>query len=171
MNHLDWGDAVRRSHTYRAILDTINQTDKRNMHNASETDNDRIIYCPYSSYTFGGPQNGHLARAEGHCPPPHNFDIKDSECDSPDGKPFEIEEEDPELTRKRKELKQIEDQIVQKKFAIALKTGKQHLEPSLPVCASNQWSDRCTLPALKDRVNAILQRQQPVGFLSKVSNG
>lgn len=163
MNPLDWGDAVRRRHTFRAIQDTTNQTD-----------NDRINYCPYSSSTFGGPQNwqpAESARAEGLCPPSHNFDIKDSECDSPDGKPFEIEEEDPELTRKRKELKQIEDQIVQKKFAIALKTAKQCLEPSLPVCPSTERSDRCTLPALKERVNAILQRQHPVGFLSKVSNG
>lgn len=170
MNPLEWEDAIRR---LQRIQDPNHPTiDNSTMENASRIDNDRHTYCQYSRYTDDEPQNRLLGAnlgSEELGPPSHNFCMKESEVEDPDGESFEMDKEDPELTRKRKELREIEEQIMCKKVAIALKTVKPFVETS-PAFPSNNHSDTCNGATLKDRVNVILQQRHPVSFLSKVSN-
>ncbi|KAI9527978.1 hypothetical protein NQZ68_026020 [Dissostichus eleginoides] len=90
----------------------------------------------------------------------HNVYIKDSEVQDPDREPLPSDEEDPELSRKRKELREIEERIMFKKAAIALKA----VEPTLPNVSSNAAT--CKGATLKDRVNVILQKRNPARFNS-----
>ncbi|KAK5927151.1 hypothetical protein CgunFtcFv8_022668 [Champsocephalus gunnari] len=90
----------------------------------------------------------------------HNVYIKDSEVQDPDGEPLPSVEEDPELSRKRKELREIEERIMFKKSVIALKA----VEPTLPNVSSNAAT--CKGATLKERVNVILQKRNPARFNS-----
>lgn len=73
---------------------------------------------------------------------------------------------DMELARKRKELEEIEERIVHKRVAIALKQAKplvESLSSGLPVGFGQSSS-----ASLRDRVHRILQQRHPAGFLSQV---
>lgn len=153
MNPLYWGDALQRL-----------QTDI--MENGSETDNIWHIPCQYQRYAADEPQN----RPQGLCPPAYNFHVRESEVDDPDGEPLEIDEEDPELIRKQRELREIEEQIMHKKYVIALKAVQPCAETSSPAFPPDEPSVTCSGAALKDRVNVILRQRRPVSFLSNVSN-
>lgn len=171
MNPLDWEGDIRR---LQRNQDPNHQTvDNGIMENASGTDTHWLTYCQYSRYTVEVPQNRLLdvnVGSEGLGPPSHNLYMKESAVEEPDGEPFEIDEEDQELTRKRKELREIEEQIMRKKVSIALKTVQPFVETLSPAILSNKQSETCNGATLKDRVNVILQQRHPVGFLSKVSN-
>ncbi|KAF1395541.1 hypothetical protein PFLUV_G00012570 [Perca fluviatilis] len=166
MNPVDW-DAILR--TVQKNLDPIHQNYVNDsMENAPRTNNDRDTYCEYSRHTFDAPQSS--TGWEGVSPPLSlNLYIKDSEVEDPDGAPLELEEEDPELARKRKELREIEERILLKKAAIALKSVEPLVKKTtLSDSSCNEQSSACKGATLKDRVNVILQQRHPAGFLSKV---
>ncbi|XP_026216659.1 zinc finger protein 318-like [Anabas testudineus] len=100
-------------------------------------------------------------------PPSHDFQNNQSTAEDPDGEPLEIDDEDPELTRKRKELREIEEQIMQKKFALALKQVEPFVKKTAPGFACNEQSSTHKGETLRDRVNAILQQRCSPSFLSK----
>lgn len=98
----------------------------------------------------------------GRRPSANSFHTGDEELFDPDGRPSDTEE-DLELSRTLKELRQLEQRMRCKEATRACKTV---LEP--PSAAADEGSGR---GALRERVNAILQRRQSSGFLSKVSRG
>lgn len=141
------------------------------MENTSGTPNDWDPYCQYSRYTVDEPQGstGVDLGSEARSPPSHNFYMKETEDEDPDGEP--MADEDPELTRKRKELKAIEEQILRKKVAIALKKVEPFVKGTSPQgFSSSEESATCNSASLQDRVNVILQQRHPVSSLSKVSD-
>lgn len=79
---------------------------------------------------------------------------------------LEAERVDVELARKRKELEEIEERIMHKKVAIALKQAKPLVE-SLS-SGFSVGSDQSKSSSLRDRVHRILQQRRPAGFLSQV---
>ncbi|XP_078121479.1 uncharacterized protein LOC144527384 [Sander vitreus] len=166
MNPVDW-DAILR--TVQKNLDPNHQNYVNNsMENAPRTNNERDTYCEYSRHTCDARQSS--MGWEGVSPPLSlNLYIKESDVEDPDGAPLELEEEDPELARKRKELREIEERILLKKAAIALKSVEPLVKKTTPSDFScNEQSSACNGATLKDRVNAILQQRHPAGFLSKV---
>lgn len=83
-----------------------------------------------------------------------------------DGASLEEERVDVELARKRKELEEIEERIMHKKVAIALKHAKPLVESlSSGFHAGFDPSDSLSL---RDKVHRILQQRHPAGFLSQV---
>lgn len=170
MNPFEWEDVIER---LRRNQDPNHQAiDNSTVENASRSHNDWDTPCQYSRYTVDKPRNRVLGvnfGSEELNAPSHTFYMKDSEVKDPDGELFEMDSDDPELTRKRKELREIEEQIMCKKVAIALKTVKPIVQTS-PAFPSNKHSDTCNSASLKDRVKVILQQRHPVSFLSKVSN-
>lgn len=80
-----------------------------------------------------------------------------------DRDPLQLDEEDPELARKRRQLREIEEEIVRRRASIALRT------------VGLNTTDRDEQPApcgaaLRDRVTEILRRRQSsVSSLSSVS--
>lgn len=79
---------------------------------------------------------------------------------------LETERVDVELARKRKELEKIEERIMHKKVAIALKQARPLVESvssGLPA-----GSDQSSSWSLRDRVHRILLQRHPAGFLSQV---
>uniref|UniRef100_UPI0037E9BD8E uncharacterized protein n=1 Tax=Semicossyphus pulcher TaxID=241346 RepID=UPI0037E9BD8E len=167
MNTLDW-DAIQR---LQRALNTNQQSSVNNgFDNASETNNNQNTYCEYLRYTVDKPQSsvGVNVGWKEPCPASHDFYIQESEVEDPDGVPLVIEEEDSELARKRKELREIEEQIKQKKVAIALKKVEPFVKKASLGFSCNEESDPCEGPSLRDRVNAILQQRHPVSFRSKV---
>lgn len=110
------------------------------------------------------------------------------ECDAytlntdTDGEPVEQSEEDLELVRKKRELQLIEEQILYKKVAIALKKAEPFLQMKTFQTRDQEQVDfsqskrtleyenveplRENVP-LKDRVQAILQLKHPHGYLFK----
>ncbi|XP_029004382.1 zinc finger protein 318-like [Betta splendens] len=92
-----------------------------------------------------------------------------SQVDDPDGEPLEIDSDDPELTRKRNELRAIEERIVQKKVAIALKNVEPFVTMTIPGFC-DQESSTYEGETLRNRVNVILQQRQSLGILSKVQS-
>lgn len=83
-----------------------------------------------------------------------------------DGACLEVERVDVELARKRKELEEIEERIMHKKVAIALKQAKPLVE-SLS-SGFHTGFDQSNSSSLRDRVHRILQQQHPAGFLPQV---
>ncbi|XP_073330935.1 uncharacterized protein [Pagrus major] len=169
MNPLDWGGTFR---SQQRNLDSAHQTVvDSSMETASGADNYWDTHCNYPRYTVDEPQSmlpGVNLGSKGLCPPLHNSYDQEVDLEDPSGKPFETDE-DPELRRKREELREIEEQIIRKKVSIALKTVKPLVEEtSLTGFSSNEQSATCKTAALKDRVNAIIQQRHPVSFLSKV---
>lgn len=83
-----------------------------------------------------------------------------------DGVGLEVERVDVELARKRKELEEIEERIMHKKVAIALKQAK----PLVESLSSGFYAgiDHSNSLSLRNRVHQILQQQHPAGFLSQV---
>lgn len=85
-----------------------------------------------------------------------------------DGKP--LEQDDPELIRKKRQLQELHDQIMQKKAKIAFKaieiTGTN---PSEPDVLDGKELATCNPGTLRDRVTEILQ-QRSFSFFSKVIN-
>lgn len=79
---------------------------------------------------------------------------------------LEAERVDVELARKRKELEEIEERIMHKKVAIALKQATPLVE-SLS-SGFSVGSDQSNSSSLRDRVHRILQQRHPAGFLSQV---
>ncbi|KAM7393609.1 hypothetical protein PAMP_020467 [Pampus punctatissimus] len=96
---------------------------------------------------------------------------RDTYCEysSPPSRNFsEVEdEEDAELTRKRKQLREIEERIMCKKVAIALKTVEPIVKKASPSYSCNDQSATCKDASLRDRVNAILQQRHSLIFLTK----
>ncbi|TKS69300.1 hypothetical protein D9C73_003364 [Collichthys lucidus] len=165
MNPLEW-EAIQR---LQRNLDPNHQNN--NMENTSGTPNDWDPYCQYSRYTVDEPQGstGVDLGSEARSPPSHEFYTKGTEDEDPDGEP--MADEDPELTRKRKELKAIEEQILRKKVAIALKKVEPFVKGTPPQgFSSSEESATFKSASLQDRVNVILQQRHPVSSLSKVQS-
>ncbi|KAM7418439.1 hypothetical protein PAMA_015860 [Pampus argenteus] len=117
---------------------TNHQSGVNNSTGSTSTTSD--TYCEYSS------------------PPSRNFYSKESEAE---------DEEDPELARKRKELQEIEERIMCKKVAIALKTVEPVAKKASPSFSCNDQSATCKGASLRDRVNAILEQRHSLIFLTK----
>lgn len=79
---------------------------------------------------------------------------------------LEVEKVDVELARKRKELEEIEERIMHKKVAVALK----HTKPLVESLSSGSHAviDHGNSSSLRDRVHQILLQRHPAGFLSQV---
>ncbi|XP_062289680.1 zinc finger protein 318-like [Scomber scombrus] len=165
MNPLHWEDNLWR---LPRNLDPNHQSGVNNSSGSASTTRD--TYCQYSRYTVDEPHSStevNLGWNELN-PPSHNFYSKESEAEDTDGAPLEMDEEDPELTRKRKELKEIEEQIMRKKFSIALKTVEPIIKKTMSHgYSSNEQSDTCKGETLRDRVNAILQQRHSLSFVTK----
>ncbi|MEQ2198110.1 hypothetical protein XENOCAPTIV_008066 [Xenoophorus captivus] len=94
-------------------------------------------------------------------PPSQNFP-------DPDGKPLNLEEEDPELTRKKRELQELHEQIINKKATIAIKAIEMIVKnPSETDAPDDDELETCRPETLRDRVKEILQ-QRSFSFFSKV---
>ncbi|XP_033986079.1 uncharacterized protein LOC117482181 isoform X1 [Trematomus bernacchii] len=159
MDPIDW-DAIR---AIQRNMHPNHQNDVNNsIENAPRTNIEWDTYCEYSRPTVGEAHSSMIVNVEHErlSPSFHKVYIKDSEVQDPDGEPLPSDEEDPELSRKRKELREIEERIMFKKAAIALKA----VEPTLPNVSSNAATYKGA--TLKDRVNVILQKRNPVGFNS-----
>lgn len=170
MNPFDWEDALRRLQTH---LVPNNSGVNNSMENVLRTSNDCDTYCEYSRYTIDDPHNstGVNVGWEEHSPASHNFYSKDLEVENPDGEPLEIDEEDAELARKRKELRVIEERIIFKRATLALKKVEPFVKNTTPPGLScNEQSATCEGETLRDRVKLILQKRHSVSFLSKVSS-
>lgn len=177
MNPLDW-EAVQRLQrnlhpNHQTAVNNNNNTNDHNntMENTSGTPNDWDTYCQYSRYPVDEPPSnaGVNFGSNALSPPSCNIYMKETEDEDPDGEP--MADEDPELTRKRQELKAIEDQILRKKVAIALKKVEPFVKGTSPQgFSSNEESAMYKIASLKDRVNVILQQRHPVSSLSKVSD-
>lgn len=170
MNPLDWGGTFR---TQRRNLDSAHQTVvDSSMENASAADIHWATHCNYARYAADDPQTmppGASLGSKGLCQPLHNSYEQEVDLEDPSGKPFEMDE-DPELRRKREQLREIEERIICKKVSIALKTVKPLVEEtSVTGFSSNEQSATCKGATLKDRVNAIIQQRHPASFLPKVS--
>ncbi|KAK1886754.1 Regulatory protein RecX [Dissostichus eleginoides] len=159
MDPIYW-DAIR---AIQRNLHPNHQNDINNsIEDAPRTNIEWDTYCEYSRHTVGEAQSSMRVNVEHErlSPSFHNVYIKDSEVQDPDREPLPSDEEDPELSRKRKELREIEERIMFKKAAIALKA----VEPTLPNVSSNAAT--CKGATLKDRVNVILQKRNPARFNS-----
>ncbi|XP_010768996.1 uncharacterized protein [Notothenia coriiceps] len=159
MDPIDW-DAIR---AIQINLHPNQQNDINNsIENAPRTNIEWDAYCEYSRPTVCEAHSSMRVNVEHErlSPSFHNVYIKDSEVQDPDGEPLPSDEEDPELSRKRKELREIEERIIFKKAAIALKA----VEPTLPNVSSNAAT--CKGATLKERVNVILQKINPARFNS-----
>lgn len=170
MNPIDW-EAIQR---LQRSLDPKHQSGANDsMETASGINNDCDTYCQYSRYTVHEQQGcvGVDVGRKGLGPPSHSLYIRESEVEDPDGEPLEMDEEDPELSRKRKELQEIEEQILQKKVAIALKKVEPFVKETTPTGfpRNERWA-KCHGATLKDRVNVILQQRHSFSVLTKVSN-
>ncbi|XP_074487151.1 uncharacterized protein LOC141765116 [Sebastes fasciatus] len=157
----------------RRNLDPNHQTDVNNsMENASITNTEWDTFCKYLRHTVHEAKSsmGENVGWRGLSPPSRNFHIRrDSAVEDPDGDPLEIDEEDPELARKRKELREIEERIIFKRAAIALKTVEPFVKKTTaPDFPCNEQAASCEGATLKDRVNVILQQRHPASLLSKV---
>lgn len=161
MNPLPWEDDLSR---------LPGNLDRNSSGSATTT---RDTYCQYSTCTANDPHSNMEVNVGWKEPSPssHNMYSKESEAEDPDGAPLEIDEEDPELARKRKELREIEEQIKRKKFSIALKTVEPIIKTISHTYSSNEQSGSCKGATLKDRVNAILQQRHSISLVSKVSSG
>ncbi|MEQ2270664.1 hypothetical protein XENORESO_007494 [Xenotaenia resolanae] len=94
-------------------------------------------------------------------PPSQNFP-------DPDGKPLNLEEEDPELARKKRELQVLHEQIINKKATIAIKAIEMIVKnPSETDAPDDDELETCRPETLRDRVREILQ-QRSFSFFSKV---
>ncbi|XP_056229039.1 uncharacterized protein LOC130167094 isoform X1 [Seriola aureovittata] len=168
MNPLDWEDAFRRLQRH---LGPNNSFVNNSMGNALKTNIDYDTYCEYSRHTVDEPQNsmGVNLGWEELSSSTLNFYSKEPEVEDPDGEPLEIDEEDSELVRKRKELREIEERIILKKAAIALKTVEPLVKKTTPPGLScHEHSAKCKGETLRDRVNLILQQRHSLNFFSKV---
>lgn len=171
MNRLDWEDAARRLQT---DVDPHHQgVDNNSMVHASRTNHPWLNFNTYQMYTVDEPHVSMSANVgwERLDPPSLDLQSKQSTVEDPDGEPLEIDEEDPELARKRKELREIEEQIMHKKVALALKHVEPFVKKTAPGFSSSEQSATCKGETLRDRVDVILQRQRSLSFLSKVSSG
>lgn len=159
MNPLDRRDTAQRLH--RSEPDPSIEISHRTEHGWAS-------YCQYSRYTVDEPQSsrGQTVAPKTLSPPSHNFYCKGSEVEDADGDPLEMDEEDPELVRKRRELQKIEQQILWKKVSIALKTIDPPVMENTPPEQSAQPNRRDA--TLKERVNSILLQRHPASFLPKV---
>lgn len=166
MNPLDWEDAPRK---LPRSLDPNHQSGVNNSTGSAS----RNTYCQYSRYTVDEPHSSmgvNVGRKKlSH--PSHNLYSKESEVEDPDGEPLEMDEEDPELARKRKELRELQEKIMRKKVAIALKTVEPVVKKTMsPGFSCNEQSTTCKSAMLRDRVNVILQQRHTLSFLTKVSS-
>lgn len=162
MNPLDWESTFGRLEIH---LDPNNSCVENSMGKHLRMNTDSSTYSECSGYTVEKPHNGMRLNVGwkdvSSCPP--NFYRKEPGFDDPDGEPLEIEEEDSELARKQQELREIEERILMKRAAIALKAVEPYVNsPEL-------GSATCRGDSLRDRVNLILQQRHSVSFLSKVS--
>lgn len=80
-------------------------------------------------------------------------------CEDPDGDP--LDEEDPELARKKKMLLKLNEKILHKKAAIAIKAVKASVkDPPVPDDPRGEQTDVSKGGALRDRVTQILVQHQ-----------
>lgn len=77
-----------------------------------------------------------------------------------------MDEEDPELSRKKRELQEIEERIIHKKAAIAVKTVEMFTKNIKS--PGDERSDLCPGKTLRDRVMEILKQRHTHGFSLKV---
>ncbi|KAK7930748.1 hypothetical protein WMY93_007143 [Mugilogobius chulae] len=91
-----------------------------------------------------------------NCPSAEEEPEDELEGDS-DGQPYESDEEDPELARKRKELQVIQEQIMLKRAFLALKTV-DHKKVNPGICTEVARGRESNEP-LRDRVKVILRQR------------
>jgi len=157
MNPVDWDDGPTRSFPRNQNPDRQNVVE-----DAWSTDVGRTAFCDAAGRAVDAAQSGAGVEWKELGCPSGNLPMNDSGVEEPDGEPLEMDEEDPELARKRKELRAIEERILFKKAAIALKS----VEPLMMKSCNNST----TSFALQNRVNLILQQKHPGRFLSTVSD-
>lgn len=80
---------------------------------------------------------------------------------------LEVKRMDVELARKRRELEEIEERIMHKKVAIALRQTKPPVVESQS-SGFHAGFDQSKGSSLRERVHRILQQRHPAGFLSQV---
>ncbi|XP_047200514.1 uncharacterized protein LOC118125290 isoform X2 [Hippoglossus stenolepis] len=131
MDPLQWGDALRGLQKH---LDPSDGDVSNSMRNTSRTYNGCDTYCEYSRYPADEAHNRSRVN-------------------------MAKEKNDEELARKCEELREIQQKIILKKAAIALKT----LEPGLSSDAETSNGE-----SLRDRVNFILQQRQSLSIWPKV---
>lgn len=160
MNPLDWQDAVWRQQ--RNVDPNHHSAVSTSMGDALGTNNHWDVSPEQPLYALSEPHNSMgVYTWERPGPPSCDFQSNQLEISDPDGDPLEMDVVDPELARKRKELKEIEEQIIRKKVSLALKT----VEPCMKALPSEQ-----PVETLRDRVNVILQQRHSLEFLSKVKS-
>ncbi|CAJ1053072.1 uncharacterized protein LOC117815890 isoform X1 [Xyrichtys novacula] len=161
MDPLLW-DAIQSLRSGRNLQSGLNSSKNE----TSETNDNQNSSCEFSRYTVDRPQSSAEVseRWEGPSSTSYDFSDKESEAEDPDGEPLVVEELDPELARKCKELREIEERIKQKKVFIAL---KKVVKTSTLASTTNGELDGCGSPTLKDRVNAILQQRHSFVALLK----
>ncbi|XP_035494517.2 uncharacterized protein LOC118313264 isoform X2 [Scophthalmus maximus] len=161
MNPQDWEDAMRK--LQRSLHQNDSGVHKR-MGDALRTNRGGDTSCDYPRYTVDEPHNGMGVSVgwEELSHPLHNSFNQESGLMNADGEPLEVDVEmdDLELARKRKQLRGLEEQILFKKASIALKT----VEPGL---SSDQQSAARKGATLRDRVSSILQQRNSLGVLPK----
>lgn len=165
MNRID-GDAVRR---LQRNVDAIHQMCFKNStgHTSITCEWDtKDKYPRYAVHEPHGSMDANVGWLRPSPPAQNSPDKQLNPAEDPYGEPLEMDSEDPELTRKRNELREIEEQILQKKVAIALKNVEPFMKKTVPGFC-NEESTACTL---RDRVNRILQQRQTVTVLRKVSS-
>uniref|UniRef100_UPI003AAB64C5 uncharacterized protein n=1 Tax=Centroberyx gerrardi TaxID=166262 RepID=UPI003AAB64C5 len=131
MNPLDWEHIQRRQ---RRDLEPKQWSGvDQNTGNVSRTNSDRDPYC---RYTLEEPHTsmGTNEEWEHHSPSSHNLYSQEEygAFMDPDGEPVEMSEEDQELARKRRQLQEIEEQIMLKRAAIAMKKVEPFLKKNPP---------------------------------------
>lgn len=146
--------------------------DNNSMYKAPVTDSNQVSYCEFPRYSDVQPQSSARRSEEWEGPSSISYDFYNQgpEAEDPDGEPLIIEDEDPELARKRNELREIEERIKQKKVSIALKTVEHIVKNVTETPSTNGESDGHKGLTLKERVQAILQQHHHDSFLSKVSH-
>ncbi|XP_041839738.1 uncharacterized protein LOC121638810 [Melanotaenia boesemani] len=137
--------------------DVDHQSGVNNSMELTGINSDWDTYCQYSRYTAVEMRSNSERWGEAN-PPSQSYGVDSLVMDV----------EDFELVRKRKELQEIEERIMQKKTAIAIKTvGLLVKNPTPAGVSSDEQLNMCTAETLKNRVKKILQ-QRPLSIFSQV---
>lgn len=163
MNSIDWEASVRK---WKTTMNSPQKTERDRMENPSGTLGTRHTSCHHRADAVHDPGTRLLPVQSGQCPSTNSFYVEKAELFVQDGKLFDTDPEDQDLTRKLKHLRELEERTMCRKASPACKPVS---EPSLG--APGEHSCRRTGTSLKERVDAILQQRQSNGFLSQVSFG
>ncbi|RVE76557.1 hypothetical protein OJAV_G00009750 [Oryzias javanicus] len=147
MNPHDWSDSVQRLHPF---------SEAHHLRDAGSSER-----VPWSEAELDLHRE-RLCGSDPRKPSPPIQNRNEFEPGYPDGEPMVLEEEDPELQRRKKELQEIEERIMYKKAFIAVKTIGLLEKKSLDKQLNTDQGE-----TLKERVTAILQRH-PYSLIHKI---